>query len=51
MGKVKWRGATIRKRRIYNLVYADDVEVLADKEEEMRSMIERIGIWIGRDWS
>jgi len=28
-------------RRVYDLEYADDMMLLADGEEEMRSMIER----------
>jgi len=33
MGKVKW---------VYSLAYADNVVILADKEEEIKSMIERM---------
>lgn len=29
-------------RKIYTLAYADDVVLLVEKEEEMRSMMERL---------
>lgn len=41
MGKVKW-GVRLGGRKIYTLAYEDDVVLLAEKEEEMRSMMERL---------
>ena len=40
--KGRWGGARIRARRICSLVYADDVVVLAEREEEMESMVRRL---------
>jgi len=42
MGKVKWGRVKIGQRRVYSLAYADDIVLLADKEEEMKSMVERL---------
>lgn len=32
----------IKGRRIYTLAYADDMVMMAEEEDEMRSMIERL---------
>jgi len=48
MAKIKWGGVTIRERRIYSLVYADDVVIMADKKDELRSMIERLENYLER---
>jgi len=42
MKKVKWGGVKIEEEKIYSLAYADDIVILSEKEEEMRSMIERL---------
>jgi len=42
MGKVRWGGVNLGGRKLYSLAYADDLVLMADKEEEMRSMIERL---------
>lgn len=42
MGRVKWRGVKLGKGRVYTLSYADDMVLLAENEEEMRSMMERL---------
>jgi len=42
MGKMRWEGVKLGGRKLYNLAYADDIVLMADKEEEMRSMIERL---------
>jgi hypothetical protein len=42
MGKVKWGGIKMGDRRIYTLAYADDIVLLAEEEEGMRSMIGRL---------
>lgn len=42
MGKVKWGGMSIEGKRIYSLAYADDIVILADKEEDMKSMIKKL---------
>lgn len=44
MGRVKWGRIEVEKRRIYSLVYADDVVLLA--EEGMRSKIRRLEEYI-----
>jgi len=48
LGRVKWGGAELRGRKIYSLAYADDVVLLAEKEEELRSMIERLEGYLDR---
>ena len=48
MGKVKWGGVRLGGERIYTLAYADDLVLLAENEEEMRSMIERLEGYLGR---
>jgi len=42
MKKVKWGRIRLGGRRVYDLEYADDMVLLAEGEEEMRSMIERL---------
>jgi len=42
MKKVKWGGIKIGEGRIYTLVYADDIVLLAEDKEGMRSMIARL---------
>lgn len=42
MGKVKWGGVKVNKDKIYTLAYADDIVLLAEDEEGMRSMIGRL---------
>jgi len=42
MEKVKWGGVKVGGRKVYSLAYADDIVLLAEEEEEMRSMIERL---------
>lgn len=37
MEKVKWGGVKLGDRRIYILVYADDIVLLAEDENELRS--------------
>lgn len=41
MAKVKWGAVRLEGNRIYTLAYADDIVLLAEKEGEMKSMIER----------
>lgn len=40
MGKVKWGGVRVGERKIYTLAYADDIVLLAEEEDGMRSMLE-----------
>lgn len=42
IGKVKWGGVRLEERRIFTLEYTDDMVLLAENKEEMRSMIERL---------
>lgn len=42
MGKIKWREIKLGDRRIYTLGYADDIVLLAEDENEMKSMIGRL---------
>lgn len=42
MEKIKWSGIWIREKRIYSLAYADDIVLLAEDEDKMKSMIGRM---------
>lgn len=46
--KVKWGGTRIGEERVYSLLYADDMVLIAEKEEEMKSMLERLEGYIDR---
>jgi hypothetical protein len=48
MRKVKWGGIRLGKRRVYSLAYADDLVLLAEGEDEMRSLIERLERYMDR---
>jgi len=48
MRTVKWRGVRLGEKRIYSLAYADDMVLVAEKEEEMRSMMEKLERYIER---
>lgn len=36
--RMKWGGVRLGDRRVYTLVYADDMVLIVEKEDEMRSM-------------
>lgn len=42
MGRMKWGGVRLGEDRVYTLAYADDMVLVAEGENEMRSMIERL---------
>lgn len=42
MGRANWKGVRLGKRRVYTLAYADDIILIAEKEDEMRSMVDRM---------
>ncbi|XP_036148444.1 uncharacterized protein LOC118647508 [Monomorium pharaonis] len=42
MGRVKWGGVKVRGERVCTLAYADDLVAIADDEDQMRSMLERL---------
>lgn len=44
MGKVRWERIKLGEGRVYSLAYADDMMLLAEGENEMRSMME----WLER---
>jgi len=48
MGKVKWGEVKIGDKRIYTLAYADNIVLLAEEEEGMRSMIGRLEEYLDR---
>ncbi|XP_071568694.1 uncharacterized protein [Temnothorax nylanderi] len=48
MGRVKWGGIRLGGKRIYTLAYADDVVLIAEDEDQMRSMLERLEGYLGR---
>lgn len=42
MRKIKWGGVKLGEDRVYTLAYSDDMVLLAENKEEMRSMIESL---------
>lgn len=42
LGKIRWGGVELEGRKWYSLVYADDVVLMAEDEDGMRSMLERL---------
>ncbi|XP_067207866.1 golgin subfamily A member 6-like protein 22 [Linepithema humile] len=48
MGKVKRGGVKLRGNRIYSLAYADDMVLVAEEEEEVRGMMERLERYLER---
>ncbi|XP_072761238.1 uncharacterized protein [Anoplolepis gracilipes] len=48
LGKVKWGGVVLEEERIYTLAYADDLELVAEEEEGMRSMMDRLERYMDR---
>jgi len=42
MKKVKWGGIKIGERRVYTLVYTDDIVLFAEDEDGIRSMMARL---------
>lgn len=40
--KVKWEGVRLREKRVCILAYADDIMLIAEREDEIRSMIDRL---------
>lgn len=48
MGRMKWGGVRLGGGRVYTLAYADDIVLLAEDEEGMRSMIERLERYMER---
>lgn len=42
MGRMKWGGVRLGEDRVYTLAYADDMVLVTEGENEMRSMIERL---------
>jgi len=48
LGKVRWGGIRLGGEVIFSLAYADDVVMLAEREDDMRSMIERLEGYLER---
>jgi len=48
MGKVKWGGIRLGGNKVYTLAYADDMVMLAEGEDEMRSMLDRLEGYLDR---
>lgn len=42
MGQVKWGGIRLGDGRVYTLAYANDMVLIAEKENEMRSVMDRL---------
>lgn len=48
MERVKWEGMKLGEGRVYTLAYADDMLLLTENEEEMRSMTGRLEVYLKR---
>ncbi|XP_077259841.1 uncharacterized protein LOC143896126 [Temnothorax americanus] len=48
MDRVKWGGIMLGGKRVYTLAYADDIVLIAEDEDQMRSLIERLEGYLGR---
>jgi len=46
MGKVRWEGVRLRGKKLYTLAYADDIVLVAENEGGMRSMLERLEVYL-----
>jgi len=46
LGKVRWGGVKLGSGRVYSLAYADDIVLLAEEEGEMKSIIERLEMYL-----
>jgi len=42
MGRVKWGGIRLGEGRVYTLAYADDIVLIAEEEDDMKSMMARL---------
>lgn len=42
LGKIKWGGISLGGKKFYTLAYADDMVLMAESEDEMRSLMERM---------
>lgn len=47
MGRLRWRGVRLDER-VYTLAYADDMVLLAENKDKMRSMIDRFKRYLER---
>lgn len=48
MKKGKWGGANLKEEKIYTLMYADDIVVLAEDEYGMKVLISRLERYLDR---
>lgn len=48
MGRITWGGIRLEEGRVFSLAYADDLVVMAEEENEMKSMIERLEGLLGQ---
>jgi len=48
LGRVRWGGIRLGEEVIFSLAYADDIVLLAEEEDEMKSMIDRFERYLGR---
>lgn len=46
---MKWGGVRVGERKIYTLAYADDIVLLAEEEDGMRSMLEKMEEYLERE--
>jgi len=48
MRKIRWGGVRLGAERVYSLAYADDVVLLAEDQESMKSIMERMEIYLDK---
>lgn len=48
MGRVKWGRVSLGDEEVYTLAYTDDLVLIAEKEDKMRSMIDRLERYLER---
>lgn len=48
MGKAKWEGVRLLGERVYTLSYVDDMILLTEEEEEMKSIMEKLEEYLDR---
>lgn len=46
MGRIKWGGVRVGEGRVYTFAYADDLVLIAEDEDQLRSIIERLETYL-----
>lgn len=42
MGRIKWGGIEIREKEAFTLPYADDIMLMAEEKDKIRSMVGKL---------